>query len=296
MLPNFLIVGAARSGTTALANMLKLHPDVFMPELKEPRYFSSIDQTYPHCGKGDWSIDSQIIKSFDEYKNLFEAANSIRVGESSPDYLYFHKSAAEYIKKEIGDVQIIIILREPVERAFSAYSHIKRDKRELLSFSDALKAEQDRVDQNYDFLWHYKRGSLYYDQVNSYMNTFSKVQVIFQDDLKSKPKDTLKEVFDFLGLEEGVSIDTSLEYNKSGNPTNAFASLILNRDSKFGVLLRESLKRLLPRQLLERVASRFIEKEVLDEEIGQDLSEIFLEDVTKLESLLNTDLSRWKSK
>ena len=139
MLPNFLIIGASKCVTTALYYYLKQHKDISFPTLKEPKYFSSIFQKFPHKGIGDESVDLYAIKSLKEYKKLFKKISNIRVGEASPDTMYFYKDTIPKIKETLGDIPIIIMLREPVERAFSAYMYLRRDSREKLSFREALE-------------------------------------------------------------------------------------------------------------------------------------------------------------
>ena len=92
--PNFFIVGAAKSGTTSLTNYLSKHPNIFIPKLKEPKFFSLQDNTFPHRGPGDNIVDKRVIKNLEEYERLFIPANDARAkGEASVDYLYFLKSA-----------------------------------------------------------------------------------------------------------------------------------------------------------------------------------------------------------
>ena len=142
MLPNFLIVGASKCGTTALYYYLKQHPEISFPDLKEPKYFSSINAKFPHEGIGDISVDKYAVRSFDEYSSLFSNIQNVRVGEASPDTMYYYNKTVEEIKEKLGDIPIIIALRDPVRRGFSAYMYLKRDSREKLSFIDSLMEEE----------------------------------------------------------------------------------------------------------------------------------------------------------
>ena len=135
--PNFLIVGAAKSGTTSLFHYLKQHPEVFMPDLKEPQFLV--------CEKIKGRLH-KYIDSAAEYYELFEKSTEKCAGEASVFYLYYFEEAIKNIKKELGsDVKIIIVLREPVSRAISAYEHVLRNNpKEKLSFKEALlKKEKD---------------------------------------------------------------------------------------------------------------------------------------------------------
>jgi hypothetical protein len=293
MIPNFIIAGGSRCGTTALYQFLKEHPQISFPRLKEPRYFSSINNKFPHNGPGDYSIDSAIIKNFENYKNLFRNFNTKLVGEASPDYLYFYKNTVDEIYNTLGDIKIIIILRNPIDRAFSGYNHLVRDNREKLSFEKALKEEPNRKKNNYDFMWFYKEIGLYYQQVKAFKEKFSNVLVIFQENLREKPDLTLEKTFNFLGVENIEGIDFTINYNPVGAPNNPIAKFLLNRNNKLSYLLREFFKRTIPRNKLEKISSRFIKKGSLDKSIKDYLYNYYLEDIKKLEDLLETDLSLW---
>jgi len=105
MLPNFLIVGAARSGTTSIWHYLKQHPEVYMSPVKEPRFMTAQFLKFPFRGIGDDKVEKSIVKNFDEYKMLFEKVNDEKaIGEASPDNLYFYEDATRQIKKHLGDV------------------------------------------------------------------------------------------------------------------------------------------------------------------------------------------------
>ena len=133
--PDFLIVGAAKAGTTSLYYYLQQHPDIWFPKLKETKYFSSKIKPYPQNGIGDWSIDRAAITKSSDYYNLFKSCPDDMIkGEASPDYLLFSKDLAPIIKEELGDIPIIISIRNPIYRAFSAYSNLLRDNREVLNF------------------------------------------------------------------------------------------------------------------------------------------------------------------
>ena len=116
MLPNFLIVGAAKSGTTSLYRYLQQHPDIFMSQKKEPKFFSSQFLKFPFVGPGDQNMELSICKTFDKYESLFKYADNIKaVGEASADNLYYYTHAIPLIKKYLGNVKILIILRNPID-------------------------------------------------------------------------------------------------------------------------------------------------------------------------------------
>ena len=170
VLPNFLIVGAAKSGTSSLHNYLNQHHQVFMPtyteaglKVKEPRFL--IKEKVKHrLPKGIWD--------FETYKSLFvQANNDMAIGESTVLYLYFYKEAIKNIKKYLGEeIRIIIMLRNPIDRAYSAYSFASRTHQENQSFRKALTSAQLRYnkDKNLSPMILYKELGMYYQMVRAY--------------------------------------------------------------------------------------------------------------------------------
>ena len=294
MLPNFLIIGASKCGTTALYYYLKQPPDISFPNLKEPKYFSSVNKKFPHNGIGDMSVDKHVIKSLAQYKSLFSSIENKRVGEASPDTIYFHNKTAPQIKEILGDIPIIIILREPVKRAFSAFMYLKRDSREKLNFIDGLLAEDKRLSNNWDFIWGYKKCGLYYNQVKTFMNIFSNVKIVLQEELKNDTTSVLKQIYSFLAVDINFTADVSLNHNESGIPKNRISKFLLSRSNIVSTIIREIMKKLIPRSLLQKVASKSLEKiTILDDDIT-NLKPYFYDDICKLERLINKDLSSWK--
>jgi len=294
-LPNFLIVGAARAGTTSLFYYLKQHPEIGLPDLKEPKYFTSHCVRFPHNGPGDQLVDQHAITSLDAYARLFATLGAYkRTGEASPNYLFYYENTPAAIYEVLGDVPIIIILRNPLRRAFSAYSYLVRDSRETLSFREALAAEEQRLENNWDFIWGYKRGGLYCEQVAAYLDGFSQVKIVLQEELRQHPEQVLKELYEFLGVDATFHASTAVLHNPSGRPTNFLVKWILSRNSGVSQHMREILKAHIPRKILERVSSRFLSRLQLSEEDAAHLAAYFRDDVSRLQELISVDLSEWK--
>src|SRR6056297_2673206 len=183
LLPDFLIVGASKSGTSSIYHYLNQHPEIFLSNIqKEGRYFSQMKGNF--SGPGDTRVDAAIIRNIEQYKMLFQNYNNEKaVGDISPEYLWFHERAIPLIKSVLGtEVKIIIISRSPVERAYSGYLHFKRDTRETLSFEEALEKEDERKQKNWIWAWQYKHSGLYYEQVKAYLDNFENTKVIIFDD------------------------------------------------------------------------------------------------------------------
>jgi len=293
--PNFIIAGVARCGTTSLYHYMKQHPEIGFPAQKEPKYFSSIHLEFPHKGIGDDTVDSIIIDDRDTYFELFNKLGDLKVvGEASSDYLYFHEHTVDAIKKELGDIPIVFSIRNPVERAYSAYNNLLRDGRETLAFTEALEAEEKRMDDNWDWMWAYKGGGLYADAIEHFQREFTNVKVVLFDDLETDPDRTLKEIFTFLKVDPTIIVNSETKYSHSGKPKNAFIAMLTDRNNKVTYTLRRIVMSLVPRALLEKVASKMLKKEDLPSETTQYLNGYFKKDIEKLESLINRDLSSWK--
>ena len=194
--PNFLIVGAAKSGTTSLYHYLKQHPDIFMPTLKEPQYFVK-DKVRNRIHKG--------VYDKNEYYSLFKESQEKLIGEASVFYLFYYKEAIQNIIQELGnEVKIIIVLRNPIERSYSAYQHVSRNNvMESLSFEMALEKEAKRLEKNPNLtpMVCYQAMGLYSDAVKAYREAFKNVLVVLYDDLQSNPKNFLNEIGEFLEVQ-----------------------------------------------------------------------------------------------
>jgi len=294
-LPNFVIAGTARSGTTSLYYYLKQHPDICFPDKKEPKYFSAQGQTFPHHGPGDRNVDRLMVRDFDDYQRLFEGCGDApRIGEASSDYLYFHRHSAAEMRKVLGDVPIILCLRDPVERAWSAYNNLVRDQRELLSFSQALKAEEQRLAENWDWMWAYKDGGLYADQVATFLDTFSRVKVVLFEDLKADANSVVRQLFTFLDVDASVTVDTGTRYSHSGKAKNRFIAFLSNRGNPVAFMMRQAVLRLVPRAMLEKLASRSLEKAEMEAATRAELRAFFADDIERLESMLGLSLEAWR--
>ncbi|QQE79205.1 sulfotransferase [Alicyclobacillus sp. SO9] len=222
MIPDFFIVGAAKAGTSALDYFLSLHPDIYMSRLKESHYFARTEMPLAFTGPGDDVIIRYMTKTLEEYEALFLDTNPGQVvGESSVYYLNYELVPA-LIRKSVPNAKIIIMLRNPMDRAYSAYMHLVRDGRERNSFEEGLRLETKRKGDGYEPIWWYRELGVYSEPIRRYYNIFgeSNVKVIFYDDFKSNSQNVLLEVFEFLDVNPDISIDTSTTLNVSGVPSS----------------------------------------------------------------------------
>jgi hypothetical protein len=293
IIPAFLIVGVARCGTTSLFHYLDQHPQIGFPKVKEPKFFSSQVISFPQNGIGDSTVDEKMITDWASYQMLFEGMDHLLTGEASSDYFYYHQQIIPLIKKTVGDIPIIISIRNPFDRAFSAYNNLIRDGRETLSFYEALLAENERISQGWDWMWHYTKGSLYSEGIKNFQANFSKVKVVLFDELDD-PKSVLNELTDFLGLNRFEEFNTVTKYSPSGRPKNFLIKLLASRNIGMINYLRKSALELIPRQYLEKVSSGFFKKDELPTDVIKMLNSSFESDILETEKILKRDLTHWK--
>jgi hypothetical protein len=300
-LPNFFIVGAARSGTSSLDRYLSQHPEIYLSPKKETHFFARDYLPPRFTGPGDERLNQGLIRNEDQYAQLFSGvAGEKAVGESSAFYLCFPQ-AAERIAQAIPDAKILMILREPVDRTYSAYMFLARDSRETLGFEEGLSQEEERKRQGFEPMWWYKELSQYSGQVKHYLEVFGRerVKVLLYDELFANPGLALRGIFAFLGVKEDVAIDTAVRYNVSGALRSRKLYTPLDHFIFHPSPLEKCIKSLVPLHLRKRWASRAIgmltRPMPLDPRIYAQLKQDFAEEVDKLEELLHRDLRSWRS-
>ncbi|MDF0714771.1 sulfotransferase [Muricauda sp. 334s03] len=294
-LPNFLIVGAAKSGTTTLNYYLDKHSDVLMPTPKEPKYFSSKFAKYK--GPGDIAFTKKrVISSLDSYKRLFNTSKEYKcMGDSSVDNLFYHTEVIPEIKSLLGAPKIIIVLRHPVDRAVSAYKHLIRDGREKMSIEQAIMMEEERLAKGFEFIWGYKKGGFYHDQVKSYMDNFPEVKVYLFEDLIQNTQEVLDQTCDFLGIPY-IEAEENLKLNASGKAKWQFLNSLLIKDS----FLRRMGTKMVGKNAAIKLQSRLQKINLSDIEISKEekksLSRLYTQDLYNLQELIDRDLSGWIDK
>lgn len=219
--PDFFIVGAQRSGTTSLYELLRAHPQVFMSAHKEPHYFS----------KDRLRLDADfVVRSESAYLNLFDRApNAQLCGEASPSYLW-HPDAAERIYAQQPHAKIIAILRHPIDRAFSQYRMDLADGMRPVSFYDAIQRACQRGEKVYGTGELYVELGLYAEQLTRYVKVFPRVRVLLLDfrDLVSDARTLLKRVAAFLEIDAaGFTEEAMRAHNQTVMPRNAAVRRVL---------------------------------------------------------------------
>ena len=213
----FLIVGVSKSGTTALGSYLSQHNHIFFPsKINEPRFFvKDIIKKISYNDPLRNDIMASSILNEKQYYKLFNTNNpDIKYfGEDSIHYFNHPEESIKNILKHLGDIPIIIILRNPIDRLVSNWKYIRKD---FLPLANSLANEKYRKKKGYNSFWDYKNQSLYYDNLKLFKDSFSNVKVIIFEEFISDPKITLKNCLKFLDLKD-FEFDTRKIVNKTKN-------------------------------------------------------------------------------
>lgn len=219
VLPDFVIVGAARAGTTALAAALQRHPQICFSKIKETNYFTPPD--FGLEGPGDQqfifseaqvreavhldeiSADAALVRSRASYEKLFGHCSAQRLrGEASPGYFYYHAHAAAALAAANPQCRIVIVLRDRVQRTLSQYKVMVSWKREFLPLKDALHAEAKRKLLNWEYAWQYSGLSLYAPALASFFAVFPPQQCLILrfEEFVRQPDAALAQLAAFLSI------------------------------------------------------------------------------------------------
>jgi hypothetical protein len=308
--PDFFLVGQPKSGTTALYHMLRQHPDIFMPEVKEPDYFcTDLQPRFRRFGGGP--VPEKTLAS---YLALFEQARSHQVkGEASILYLVSHV-AAEQLSLFNPDARIIGILREPASllRSFHMQmlqNHVEtvRDLRKALALEEKRRrGEAIPVSSYQPQLLQYSEHVRYVDQLNRYYAHFpaDQILVLIYDDFADDNMKVVRQVFRFLGVDDSFDVQP-----RRDNPTVAVRSfaaddlvhrLSVGRGPISGVV-KAGVKLAVPKRIRRRALSTALDHVVgppppADEDLMAELRVRFAPEVARLSAFLDRDLvTLWRS-
>jgi len=287
MLPNFIIVGTPKAGTTSLYHYLSEHPQVFMSEPKEVNYFSKDEIEEQGLYYQDFKA-----KDLKSYEALFnQVRNEVAIGEGSVSYLYYPKTPQK-IKNILPDIKIIILLRDPIERAYSHYLMDFRMGLINLSFEEVVykTSNHKKIDLFYQ---QYIELGLYYKQVKRYVDTFgnTQIKIFLQEDLKNNTEKVIFDLYSFLDIDNSIIIDTNQQHNAFSMPKNKVIHQLYS-----SYIIRSLIKTVFTKKIKEQIKNIFFErkkKPKLNYKTKEYLQKIYFEDIKKLESLINQDLSQW---
>jgi hypothetical protein len=294
-LPNFLVIGAAKSGTTSLHQYLRQHPQIYMSRLKETNFFA-FDSDRPDFGGPDGDVfNRDCVCRMEDYVRLFDGrTDEIAVGESSPRYLGA-EGAAGRIKRCIPDARLIAILRHPADRAFSAFAMRQRDGWEpCATLDEAIADEPRRIEERWGS-GIYLRPGFYAKLLQPYFEHFHRdqIRIYLYDEFATAPDALLEDLFGFLGVDRRFRPGTAQKLNASGIIKNPVMRLIWTKTHP----LQRTIRPLLPKTAREGVSRFFLGLEKVrlpfPPEQRERLTNFYRDDIRQLEKLIGRDLSIW---
>ncbi len=300
-LPHFLLIGTAKSGTVSLYHYLRQHPDIFMCPVNECNFFvlEKLDTMTALQGPGDRNTAvSYCIWDKTEYEALFTAAQPHqKIGESSPLYLY-SPLAPLNIQRHLPQARLIVILRQPADRAYANYLHYRRAGIEPLpDFAQALAAEAGRMADGWGPwpFWHYQQVGFYTDQLARYYDCFSpeEIMVCLYDDLQANPVQLLQKMFAFVGVDERFVPNTAVRHNIGGQPQNQRLYQLMTRANPLKTIINVMLPSPIRRHIRDSIHGWNVVYPPLDPALRQQLNATYRADILRLQSLIGRDLSHW---
>lgn len=300
--PTFLVAGGARCGTTALVEGLRRHSRVFVTEPKEPHYFALHRLGANFTAPGDAHTINQVaVTDRSAYLALYDKATHasppyLALGEGSVSTMYYHGEAVPEILRINPAMKVILLLREPVDRAYSAYGYMRaRGFEPEEDFLAAVALEDERRAAGWHHIWHYTAMSRYAEALSSLRAALpdDQVAVYFYDDLERDYERTVAQVLDFLGvphLPEGT--EQVAKVNISGEPR----SVLLHRGITWATRqprLRSTVKRATSYRMREAVRRRILRREGVPLAAREALTPLFEDDLRQLRTHVPGPVPAW---
>jgi hypothetical protein len=298
-LPDFFVAGAPKAGTTALHAALARHPDLYLSQVKEPKFFLTDGPPPTQGGPGDARTYREHIWRRSDYEALFAAAPAgAPRGESTPFYLYRH-DAQQRIAALVPDARLIVVLRDPIERAHSNWTHMWSAGLDPIDdFVRACGEEQRRIEAGWADFWHYLQLGMYGRQLEHLYTVFPREQVLVfrYRAMIVDPAGLLDSVCGFLGVQRGLLTEVPRE-NVTAHPERTVRHRSVARLLRAG----SSLAGVLPGQLGSALTDRLERslqaggrpRQPLTWEQRRALIPTFEADVRLLESLTGDDFGDW---
>lgn len=295
-LPNFLVFGAGRSGTTSLHHYLAQHPQIFIPQVKEANFFAFTGEKITvedHYDK--WLLQNSVTDR-DRYEALFDnVSGECAIGEVSPWYL-FHSQAATRIKALIPEVRLISILRNPADRAYAAFVARRANGWEIQpDLHSAIDEEERRLRHNIrPGIYNYRARGNYAFQLKRYFDLFARdqIRIYLFEEFRQDPGATLLDIFDFLGVDIQFRPNIAERHNPSGQIRNP----VLRELWRSSATMREWIRPHISMELRHNVSQwlhRNAYKPPFPPRLRAELIEYYRPDIQQLEGLLDRDLSLW---
>ena len=300
--PDFLIVGAPKAGTTALHAALAQHPDVFVSNPKEPKYWLCDDAPPPHwSGPGDRHSQQEWIWRAAEYAALFDGARADQVrGESTPFYLW-SRGAHRRIGEALPDVRIIAVVRDPVDRAHSNWMHLWSDGLEREpDFLTAFALQDERVAAGWAPFWRYRELGLYGEQLRHLYRYVDpqRVLVMRYRDIVDSPVQAVDLASRFIGVREGmvssIPRDNARSYAEPGWRTRLLGPVV-RAGASLGQFVPPQVWRHASVPVVSRLSGTDTHRPRLTADQRAALVDVFADDIGLLSSLTGEDFSDWLS-
>lgn len=282
--PNFYMVGAAKCGTTSLYQHLRRHPQIFLPSMKEPNFFTA------EAPEGESAFAVPRCRSLEEYRHLYAKAQSaVAIGDGSNSYLW-DENSPKLIREVSPEAKIIIMLRDPIERAHSFYlMNLRCGDDDSPTFQEALRRDNARCKQSWFTSWLYVEAGMYYAQVKRYFDTFGegRVLLLLFDELAQSPRDLFYKIAHHLcvSTQPFESIKVSRVHNAYRMPRFQLAYRLYGQLGLRGKFLPASTRRWLGQNHL----LFDMEKPQLDQDVRRSLQNVYDPDVTALEHLVGRE-------
>lgn len=311
VLPTFFIVGAPKAGTTSLYRYLDQHPQIHMSPIKEPSYFASELRPENFCPQFQAQMRREVeevrrylrgpmtekrlggpVVEWEDYLRLFQHARGQTAGEASASYLWSNTAAAN-IAERIPDAKIVMILRNPAERAYSQYRQAVSAGQVRRSFREQVRISMRSRGGRFEVLSPLLEFGLYSEQVRRYLGKFppQNVKIYLYEHYREKPMEILGDLFRFLSVEPAFVPDLSMRFLEFPSPHFVSASYFLKR---WGIWRR--IKQWTPpgfHGALRTAANRRGGPTPMEPAVRKELQNYYREDILKLGGLLGRDLGAW---
>lgn len=287
-LPDFFVLGVAKGGTTSLHDYLRQHPALFLPYVKELHFFDAEADRFPD--------------ELDQYLQYFSGVEAHLTGEATPSYFRHADVAAGRIHQLYGDALpcFLLLLRDPVERAYSHYLHNVSEGREPLPFGEALEAERAAPEAKAEDWKGYFADGRYAETLETWFETFSRdrFHIELTADLDRRTEPVLRRIFRFLGVEPTAEIDTTRRLNRTGEQQSRRLGRLLSR---LPPRLPSLARRWIPESIrlpVEQLVRRWStgtdsDRPALDPTLERHLRDRYAPSIRRLETMIDRDLSAW---
>jgi len=297
-MPNFLIIGAEKAGTTALYQSLRQHPQITMSPVKEPCFFAFEGQKMDFEGPGDGWINRTAVTHLADYQALFTGRRGeITAGEASTYYMMLGEQSAGAIARHAPDMKLIVILRHPVDRAYSAFTAMISYGREpLKEFNQALTVEDQRWHSHWEPAWRYFENGCYAPRLRHYLAQFSRQQmrIYLYEDWNQDPLHVLRNICAFLGVDADVIPKTKTRHNISHLPHNDKLFRFLTAPHPLKSLGKPFIPQRLRRYLKHTLIARnWTTPPPLDQQTRTHLIKRYRRDILQVQDILGRDLKSW---